>query len=1022
MLTMGALYFLVSNLTPEAIEARRQAKTETALLQAREALLGYALKSRDEESSQGRPDRMYGYLPLPDLGSSRNNNTDPNCKDASNNPLEGCDANTPTGIACDANNIYPTMIGRLPWRTLGTGPLRDGHGECLWLIVSSLHLRKQCSNPTLPPMNWDTLGQLDIVTANGTSALTSALTIHDRPIAIIFAPGPPLAGQNRDSSTADDVRQCGGNYDAANYLDPATANATALGGITNYLAGTNNASDVTGDSDTSNDPDNTQKKNLLLQGKVFKSGTNYLSGGCTGNDCDLLTNDVGLSINSDMLFGAIRKSAYFRTDINSMLDRMVSCLRDEIQTPATFTPMTLTNPSSTSVKAAGRIYSSSCFDDTATPVNTINPKGYFTHYRNHIFVAACPGSLHTVITDPGKPNQQTLACAGALMFSGPRDPLTQSRTNPTERNTASNYLEDDIATNGNLSGFSALLNTDYASCAAAKRFAGAGTFSSLASGQAAHQDIVRCIPSSPSLNVVAPAVAATTGAVQLASYVPSARTLTLGSAGINSNAGAVADKLFACAWDPEIHAADGGFRSYFRFRIRQVGEGFTFAVIDGDRNGSNVCGAARQHLGYSGDNGITPYIQAPKLAIEFDTLRNGGFLDSPASLSGGRNDPCYQVSCGAAQTLSSNAHVGVMYWGYGAADATIPVNYPKQDDNVHGFPWPPDSSVRPAPRNSYYAGTPYPTPPPDPALNIAPLDRMGATSPLDEAPAKREFHARLEVTRSFSAPADAKEGSTGLQVKLWIEPHAAANITAMTYNSGSPPTLTVTTSTAHNLNTGSYVVIKDAIPTGYNGEYPITRIDANSFTATLPGGKADPGRYISSITWADNSFGTDQATVTSPGHGLNTGDTITISGAVPTEYNVSNRTITRITADIYRFDLELGYEPGNMPPAIAAARALTPRAIALANTARPMSELDASFKPIITDSATIYDEQLALPADCTITPCNPGSSCGSDKKCYQPSFRNLRLGFTVGERVTSSLSTARGQLIEIKDRATTWLP
>jgi hypothetical protein len=87
-----------------------------------------------------------------------------------------------------------------------------------------------------------------------------------------------------------------------------------------------------------------------------------------------------------------------------------------------------------------------------------------------------------------------------------------------------------------------------------------------------------------------------------------------------------------------------------------------------------------------------------------------------------------------------------------------------------------------------------------------------------------------------------------------------------------------------------------------------------------------------------------------------------------------------------------------------------------------MSELDASFKPIITDSATIYDEQLALPADCTITPCNPGSSCGSDKKCYQPSFRNLRLGFTVGERVTSSLSTARGQLIEIKDRATTWLP
>jgi hypothetical protein len=147
--------------------------------------------------------------------------------------------------------------------------------------------------------------------------------------------------------------------------------------------------------------------------------------------------------------------------------------------------------------------------------------------------------------------------------------------------------------------------------------------------------------------------------------------------------------------------------------------------------------------------------------------------------------------------------------------------------------------------------------------------------------------------------------------------------------------------------------------------------------------------------------------------------TATISGAIPAEFN-GTRTVTVIDANTYRFSLVLSYEPGDMPPAIAAAKALTPRAIALANTTRPMSLLDASFKPIITDSATIYDEQMPT-SDCPTTPCGSGQACGSDNKCYRPSFRNLRLGFTIGERATSSTNTSRGQLIEIKDQATTWL-
>lgn len=325
---------------------------------------------------------------------------------------------------------------------------------------------------------------------------------------------------------------------------------------------------------------------------------------------------------------------------------------------------------------------------------------------------------------------------------------------------------------------------------------------------------------------------------------------------------------------------------------------------------------------------------------------------------------------------------------------------------------PTDPSLRPGPRNPApvlpYVANPATIP------GIAPLDRLGVTDA-----SQREFHARVEVTRSFTTPVDAKDGATGMQVQVWIEPHAAANISAMTYNAGSPPTLTVTAA-SHGFSTGDTVIIKDAVPTGFNGEYSITRIDTDNFSATLPNGTSNPGPYISAISWSDISGSTDLATVTSANHGLNDGDSITIAGAIPTAYN-GVHAITRIDADSYRFGLELSYEPGNMAPAIAAAKALTPRAIALANTTRPMSQLDSTFKPLISDTATILDEQMSA---CAVSApfCPSGQSCGSDSMCYRPSFRNFRLGFTLGERVTSSTSTAREQLIEIRDQATTWLP
>ncbi len=989
LLVIGGLYFYLSNLSPEQFQARRQQLTAEALTQAQEALIGYAVRFREEQLKTGTSGIVYGYLPLPDLGNTRNQNA--GCTE------EGCDA---ANFAGNALNV--TVIGRFPWRTLGTGPLRDAHGECLWYAVSGSHQRIQQTSP----MNWDTLSQLDVVVANSTAAMVSAVTsAHDRPIAVIFSPGPPLAGQDRKASTTDSVTECGGNYVVSNYLDPVVA--TSLAGVTNYLAGS--ANNASGDTSTA-------KKDLSANSVVNRRGDGTLwTGNCPPNDpspCTIVANDTGVAVTSDLLFRTLRGSSYFRTDINSMLTRMTECLRDQVAAGTAFTPDALTGFTPPADKTVGRIQNDVCYNDTQ------NPLGYFSHYRDQVFIAKPTSGSWTVTVD----GVSQASCAAALIFGSQRG-AGQTRTTSAERDTPANYLEG-----ANLTGFTST---------GVPAFSGPSLLAQISASQVANQDVVRCIPSGASLSLVAPTVTADAGPIQLANYDPGTRTLTLGSAEDNSNYGAGAAELFACAWTPEVQPAGSGFRSYFRFRIQRIGEGFTFAAIDGDRNAANVCGAARQHLGYSGDNGVSPYIQWPKLAIEFDTARNTvsgnpTFAESgspPDSL--GRNDPCYRSSCFASQNLESNAHVAAVYWGYPSANAAAPVvSQPLQDDNVHGHPVPPDTSARPAPRNQA-AIMPYPpappTPVPDPAPGVVPLDRMGGTDA-----ARREFHARLELTRSFVAPVDAKDGQTGVQLKLWIEPHTAASISAMSYNPGVPPTFSVSTSTAHNLVTNDIVVIKDAVPTGYNGEYVITKIDANNFTATLPAAASNPGPYISAMTWNQSTSsspplpiecrdnGWDCATVTSANHGLNTGDIVTISGAIPTEYN-GNHVITRIDANSYYFDLELDYEPGNLFPAIAAAKALTPRATKLANTTRPMSELDAADKPFLTDSATIYDEQMAA---CAVSAprCPTGQSCGSDDMCYRPSFRNLRLGFTTAERPTTTLNTARGQLIEITDRATTWLP
>ena len=206
----------------------------------------------------------------------------------------------PTSPAMELN---VTVIGRLPWRTLGTGPLRDSHGECLWYAVSGSHQRIQPGSP----MNWDTLSQLDVVVANGTAAMVSAITsAHERPIAVIFAPGPPLTGQDRSASIPAEVPECGGNYVVSNYLDPSRRDRPCghyqLFGRERPIA-----------------PVATRlraNKALSANGVITRrSDAKLWTGNCPPNDtsqCSIVANDIGAAVTSEMLFRILRGSSYFR--------------------------------------------------------------------------------------------------------------------------------------------------------------------------------------------------------------------------------------------------------------------------------------------------------------------------------------------------------------------------------------------------------------------------------------------------------------------------------------------------------------------------------------------------------------------------------------------------------------------------------------------------------------------------------------------------------------------------------------
>ncbi|MBI2308727.1 MAG: hypothetical protein HYU78_15670 [Rhodocyclales bacterium] len=234
-LILGVGLFL--DFSPAADRTGRNALTTDALAQAKAALIGYALTYRDTH-----PNESYGYLPCPDTNN--------------NGEAEG---------KCGDKDV--SVIGRLPWKTLGLPPLRDGSGECLWYAVSGV---AKNSNPKTDIYNWDTVGQFIIQDKSGN--MLAGATPHAQPLAIIFAAGPPLDTRARIGAGGN---ECGGSNDAADYLDGVGALDTGITTVT------------------------------LATADSLSDGTN---------------NDRAVWITSQEIFGPIKRRADFKADVDALLN------------------------------------------------------------------------------------------------------------------------------------------------------------------------------------------------------------------------------------------------------------------------------------------------------------------------------------------------------------------------------------------------------------------------------------------------------------------------------------------------------------------------------------------------------------------------------------------------------------------------------------------------------------------------------------------------------------------------------
>ena len=167
---VGTTFMLVVGLNESVSRVDQQEQTALALAEAKATLLVYAASYPDNVNPASGP----GYLPCPDVTND----------------------GEPRAACALATNSH---VGRFPWKYLNTADLRDGSGARLWYALSD-NFRYSLQ---LSPLNSDTPGQLVV---DGNADI----------VAVIYAPGAPVAGQAGRAAAPND---------RTNYLEDDNADA-----------------------------------------------------------------------------------------------------------------------------------------------------------------------------------------------------------------------------------------------------------------------------------------------------------------------------------------------------------------------------------------------------------------------------------------------------------------------------------------------------------------------------------------------------------------------------------------------------------------------------------------------------------------------------------------------------------------------------------------------------------------------------------------------------------------------------
>jgi hypothetical protein len=179
----------------------------------------------------------------------------------------------------------------------------------------------------------------------------------------------------------------------------------------------------------------------------------------------------------------------------------------------------------------------------------------------------------------------------------------------------------------------------------------------------------------------------------------------------------------------------------------------------------------------------------------------------------------------------------------------------------------------------------------------------------------------------FTYPLTTSPGvfSSGGSIALGYGGQVSYRISSISAASWASGTVTVTTSAIHGLTTNQIIVVSGASPAAYNGTYRITSIiDYTHFTFARV---ANPGAYASgaqvsiagvtstlipatstALAGASWSSSNSQVTITTAAaHGLTSGQTVYVSGAIPSGYNGAYvATVTNAT----QFTFPAVYDPG----------------------------------------------------------------------------------------------------------------